>query len=436
MFWQRTSGRSGEYPCKWIPVTQRQYDEAGDAILAMFILSASRHKGDIVLEEHDKMLYGAAPPPYVSGSFFRRIEDMNIFDIMPKLDKAEQMAFEERLAAGFKMGMAEGMDVMFAISSVLVAIGERFGQGGGIKKAAAAFSNPKQLPRLFKALAKSKAAGRPIMPKDIWSVKGLVAGGTDNGIYRERIKELWGRYPLDVYGCTEALIIATQTWDYGSMTFFPYLNYLEFMPEREWKRWYDDPQYKPGLVQLDGLEVGESYATVITNFRGGSLVRYCIGDVIKINAMSNAEQGINIPQMVFEARGDGLIDIAGFTRLTEKIIWEAIENAGIVYQDWSVRKEHGETPVLRLYLEPKPGIEMNEEEAAVNIHDELKKLDSDYASLETMLDLRPVKVTILPEGTFLNYINKQRAAGADLAHLKPPHMNPKEEIIDKLLTPV
>jgi hypothetical protein len=436
IFWQRTSGRSGEYPCKWIPVTRRQYEDAGDAILAMFILASSRGKGDVTLEEHDKLLYGAAPPPYVSGSFFRRIEDMKVFNILPPIEKAEGMTFEERLNQGFQMGMSEGLDVIFAISSVLVAIGERFGQGGGLKRALATLRDPRRLPRLLKAVVKSKLAHRPIMPKDIWSLKGLVAGGTDNGIYREKIKELWGMYPLDIYGCTEALIIAPQTWDYEGMTFIPHLNFLEFMPEAERKRWLEDPFYRPRCLLLDEVEAGESYATVITNFRGGTLVRYFLGDVIKITALSNQKLNINIPQMVFESRADGLIDIAGFTRLTERMIWEAIENAGIIYNDWSVRKEKGGKPVLRLYLELKPGYKITEDEAAATIHAELKKVDSDYADLEDMLGLKPLQVTILPEGSFQAYVTKQREAGADLAHLKPPHVNPTDAVIDKLLTPV
>jgi hypothetical protein len=53
-----------------------------------------------------------------------------------------------------------------------------------------------------------------------------------------------------------------------------------------------------------------------------------------------------------------------------------------------------------------------------------------------MLGLKPLKVTVLPAGTFEAYISKQRAAGADLAHLKPPHVNPADTVINTLLTPV
>lgn len=436
ILWQRTSGRSGEYPCKWVPVTRRQYDDAGDAILGIFILASCQDRGDVILEEHDKLLYGAAPPPYISGSFFHRIAEFSIFDILPPIDEAEKMSFEDRIEKGFKMGLSEGMDVVFAISSVLAAIGERFGQGGGLKRAAAMLIEPKMLPRLLKAVVKSKLARRPLLPKDIWSVKGLVAGGTDNEIYRQRIKDLWGRYPLDPYGCAEALIIATQTWDYNTMTFLPHISFLEFMPEREGRKWLADPTYRPALFTLDEVQEGESYAVVVTSFRGGPFVRYFLGDVIKIASLRNEKLNIDIPQMVFDSRIDGIIDIAGFTRLTERTVWQAIENSGVAYKDWAIRKEAGEKPVLRLYIEPKQGVKITDDETTALIHEQLKKLDSDYAALETMLVLKPLKVTVLPAGTFQTYISKQRAAGADLAHLKPPHVNPSEATINTLLTPV
>jgi len=436
MLWQRTSGRSGEYPCKWVPVTRRMYDELGDAILGIFILATAKDRGDVIIEDHDKLLYGAAPPPYASGSYFRRLAEMGVFDILPPLEEAEEMGFEERIQKGFKMGLSEGMDVMFAISSVLVAIGERFGQGGGLKRAASMLTEPKILPNLLKAVLKSKLAGRPLLPRDIWSIKGLIAGGADNEIYREKIKHLWGRYPLDVYGGTEPFLIAMQTWDYEAMTFLPHINFLEFMPEMERQQWVSEPMYQPNLLLLDEVQEGESYALVITNFRGGAFMRYFLGDVVKISSLRNKKVNIDIPQMVFDSRIDGIIDISGFTRLTEKTVWQALENSGLAYQDWSVRKEAGEKPLLHLYIEPTENARITDDEATTVIHEQLKILDSDYAALETMLGLKPLKVTVLPVGTFQAYVSKQRAAGADLAHLKPPHVNPSEAAIDKLLTPV
>jgi len=49
-----------------------------------------------------------------------------------------------------------------------------------------------------------------------------------------------------------------------------------------------------------------------------------------------------------------------------------------------------------------------------------------------MVDFR-VKVTLLPLGAFANYIAQRQVEGADLAHLKPPHVNPSEKVLSLLL---
>jgi len=101
--------------------------------------------------------------------------------------------------------------------------------------------------------------------------------------------------------------------------------------------------------------------------------------------------------MVFVKRVDGLLDIAGFARLTEKTIGQAIDNAGITYEDWTVEKEAKETPVLHIYLTPRNGTNgMDEKELARVIHAQLRELDADYADVEILLGLKPLEVTILP----------------------------------------
>lgn len=57
--------------------------------------------------------------------------------------------------------------------------------------------------------------------------------------------------------------------------------------------------------------------------------------------------------MVFEQRVDGLIDF-NIMRFSEKTIWQAIENAGIIYEDWIAYKDPGEQ-VLNLMFELKDG---------------------------------------------------------------------------------
>ncbi|GAF72216.1 unnamed protein product, partial [marine sediment metagenome] len=90
--------------------------------------------------------------------------------------------------------------------------------------------------------------------------------------------------------------------------------------------------------------------------------------------------------------------------------------------------------VLHLYLELKRNGDKDAKEVAAAIHEQLRELDSSYADLESMVGLQPLEVTLLPDGAFQEYTSKQRAAGADLAHLKPPHLNPSDGVVDALLS--
>jgi len=427
MLWQRTSGRSSEHSYKWVPVTKRIYQELGDIFLALLLFASCNERGEVFLEEHDKFLYGLAPPPYASGCWAHRADEEGIFDFLPPIDKAESMPFRQRIEEGFKMGMSEGIDVMAGISIMLVTIGERFGQGGGIKQALPMLTKPKLLARLMKAMIKAKLAGRRMLPRDVWKLKLLVSTGTDAMVYRERIKEMWGRYPLDIYGATESVTIALQTWDYGDMTFVPNLNFLEFMPRKEYEKWSLDHKYRPRLLLLNEVIPKERYVMVITNFLGGSFVRYMLGDMVEITSLHNAKLNIKIPQMIFYSRADNVLDFAGAS-LTEKTIWQAIEDSGFEYVDWMARKETREDPILHVYIELK-NEHPSEKEVTAAIDERLRATREDYAYMVGELGFKLLEVTLLPSGAFEGYIAERQAAGADPAHLKPPHINPSDNVL-------
>ncbi len=433
ILWMHTSGRSGEYPFKRIPLSSRQYREMGPAMLSSLIFSSCKRRGDIVLREHDKYLYALAPAPYLSGVAGRRVDEEGLLEFLPPLDEGEKQEFADTVKQGFKLALFEGMDVCGAVASVLVAIGERFNQGNGNIGIKPFLRKPKALLRLAKGFAKSKLARRPMLPKDIWSLKGMVAGGTDTTIFRDKLKEMWGRYPLNVYAFTEALVVAVQTWDYQGMTFLPHLNFLEFIPEEDSLKSREDPTYQPKTLLLDEVKAGENYELVITNFLGGTLIRYRNGDMVRITSLRNEQLNIDIPQMEFHSRVDDLIDIAGFTRLTERIIWQAIERSGVACKDWTARKEVKKAQKLHVYLELEENGYRQEEDVALAIHQQLKELDSDYANLESFLGLRALEVTLLPDNAFQAYRLKQQAAGAGLGRLKIPHINPSDSMLDFLI---
>ncbi len=435
--WVQTSGRSGEYPHKWVPISHRFWQEAGLDFSAIAILGSCKKRGDIAFKNGFKLLHAMAQSPFLTGAVACKIEEDLGFTFLPSLDESEKMSFEDRVQKGFKLALTEGMDGFFGLAGVLVAIGEKFKQGSSSVQLSQLLAQPKIMLRLIKGVIKSKLARRPMLPKDLWSLKVISSMGTDSTIYKERIKNLWGRAPLDVYGNSETTVIATQTWDKNGMVFFPNLNFLEFIPESEHFKWQLDHNYQPKTVLLDEVQAGENYELVITNFHGGALVRYRVGDMIRITALRNERLGIDIPQMVFERRADDLIDL-GFMRLTERVIWQAIENTNIPYTDWTARKEIEKTPKLHLYLELSNGYIASEKGVATAVYQEIKELEDglyiykDLASLERLIDFKPIEVTLLPKGAFSNYKAHRQAEAASLAHLKPPHLNPSDNILSLL----
>ena len=435
--WVHTSGRSGDYSCKWVPMTAAFVHELSVVMYGVGMISGSEGWGDTAkIPEQPRIVYTVAPRPYVTGAMASMLEQQTPVAYLPALEEAEELSFEERVRLGFKQALSQGLDYFFGLSLVLVAVGDKFSESSNKIDIRPLLSQPGALFRLAKGLVKSKLARRPLLPRDLWSVKGIMSGGLDSGVYKNRIKELWGKYPLDTYTGTEGGIIATQAWDYGGMTFIPHLNFLEFIPEEEHLKWQIDHSYQPRAVLLDEVKAGENYEIVITNFHGGALVRYRPGDMIKITSLRNEELGIDIPQMVFERRADDLIDFV-VIRLTEKNIWQAIESSGIPYVDWTAYKKPGEA-VLNLLIELKDDRRASAEDVASAVYHQIMDSDNDaYTTSERRGDLVDminfgVEVTLLPRGAFASYTAQRQAEGADLAHLKPPHINPSERVLSLL----
>jgi len=429
--WQYTSGKSGEYDFRWAPVTAQQLREIRLLLFALLFFSGCKRRNEINFKEHDKVLYGMAPPPYATGTM-ARVFPYELFDFMPPVDEAERMSFEERIQRGFGLALSEGLDIFLALSSVIVAIGERFQQKSSHTSIRSLLKQPRAIPRLARGLVRSRLAHRSLLPKDLWSPRGLITFGIDTSIYKEKIKEMWGIEPLEFHGCTEAVLIALQTWDHQGMTFIPHLNLFEFIPEEESIKSREDPTYQPSTLFMDEVKPG-NYELVVTSFHGGPFVRYRLGHLVKITSLGNKELKIDIPQMVFLSRVDDQIDIAGFTRLSEKIIWQAIENTGLAYKDWTARKELKDKPALHLYIELKENGYITPEEVATSVHEELTKLDTPYAELESITGLRPLEVTLLSANAFKLYKQRQQNSNAELTQLKPAHINAADDTIDFLV---
>lgn len=440
--WVRTVGRIGEYNFKWVPLSARFVYEFERVAGGIGLLASCNSQGNFLVKEHLKTLATMASRDYGSGIVAYLMQRALGFDILPC--NAEEMTFQEKIEDGFKEALSKGLDAFGGLPSILVYVGEMFKQGAVNVDTRFLLSHPLASTRFIKGLIKSKLAHRPLLPKDLWSVEVVVGGGADSAIFREKVEELWGRQPLEIYGATEGGIYATQTWDYEGMTFIPNLNFFEFIPEKEQFKWQLDHSYQPKTILLDEVNEGERYEIVTTNFHGGIMTRYRIGDIIKISSLRNEKLGTDIPQMVFDGRADDLVDIAGLGRLTERTIGEAIEKTGIPYVDWVARKEMIDNkPLLHLYLELGDGYIASEESVAAATREQFRKLDRKYrcnfynliGDMETMLGLEPVQVSLLPQGAFSSYISQRRSEGVEQDHLKPIHVNPTDKVLSELGAP-
>lgn len=428
--WCHSSGRGGRF--KWMPYTSQAADVACKNFVGYLLLASARQKGEVRIRPRQRILYNLAPRPYLSGFSLYSFSQAFKSRLMPPPEEAEKMSFRDRIQQGFQLALREGVDIIFSISSILVKAGERMAEQAQGTKFSIRMLYPRMLSTLLRGLAKSKLEGRKILPKDLWRPKVILCGGADTAIYREGVKYYWGKMPFEVYGSTECVNTAAQNWTQKWLSFLPDSAFWEFIPAEESLKSYQDNTYIPSTVLYNELEEGGLYEVVLTQFYGMPLLRYRMGDIVKVVAMSDSEAGVALPQFVFHTRVGETIDLAGLCRLTEKVIWQAIDSTGVKYEDWSACKEYDrDKTFLRLYLEPREPVEAADLERQID--EKLKAVDIDYRDIGSYLDLQPVRITILEKGTFERYYQEKVREGADMTHLKPPHMNAPATVIKRLL---
>ena len=427
LMWLHTGGTTGSW--KWAPITPKIYDLYAEYCFATMLLASSQGRGHFTIADNDIILYGAAPPPYISGLGTEAVGRILNFRYIPPLDKVRELHFRERVQVGFALALRTGIDVTGGLASVMAGIGKSFGER---ERSSGPPLHPAAAWRVIRAVIRAKRARRPMMPRDMWNPKALLCSGMDVAAFRDQVKHYWKVDPFEFYSVTEfGGLLAMQTWNRKGMTFTPDVGFFEFIPEQDSLRSRDDPSYEPTTVLMDELEAGKRYEVVFTNFHGGIFTRYKPRDLIKIIALEDDETGVRLPQMVFEARADRIIDIGSFSRLNERIVWQALESLDVPYEDWMARKEFEDSqPVVCIYMATEYP---HREQLAARLHEALKLLDKDYADLESILDMNPLRLRLLPMGAFARYAQLREAEGADVAHIKPPHMQPSDEIVNTVL---
>lgn len=426
LFWSHTTGDQGNF--KFVPYTRRSYDLLLDNVLAAFILATSRGRGDVNLRASDRVMYNIPPRPYLSGLVTFGMWEKFGFQGVIDPNESEQMDFHERTERQIQKSLESGVDVIVSMTSVLVKLGAKFAErsqrNGSLKLGSAGRL------RLAKAWLASRVRRRPLRPADIWPVKAILGWGIDTNFFRDQVRQYWGKDPFEFYACTEGGIMAVQSWKRQGMVLIPYSAFYEFIPEDESIKSWRDRKHEPATLLADQVEAGKSYELVITNFFGMPFLRYRVGHLVKVLSLEERETGIRLPSISLEARCDDLIDLAGFTRVSEKTVWAALRGADLEHAEWVLRKEvEREAPVLHLYLESPA----RNGELASRIENSLKQVDPFFNDLETMLEIRPLRITSLARGTFQRYYEEKREAGLPLSQLRPPRINPSSDHVKDLL---
>ncbi|MFC1904778.1 GH3 auxin-responsive promoter family protein [Chloroflexota bacterium] len=428
--WCHSSGKGGRF--KWFPVAVEEFDKTTRNFLSICILASCGKKREVNIGTEFRFLAIWPPPPYPSGTSIEYIGQHFTYQHVPPHEMVKDLEIQQRMQKGFQIALRDGVDVLGAISSVLVRMGEGFAEQTRKMQFSTAMLHPKVIFRMLRAKLRSTREKRVILPKDLWTPKGIMCGGMDTNVYKDEIARYWGKEPFDFYASTETMFVAVTPWNNKALAFLPDSVFLEFIPCEEQLKHKEDKDYQPSTVLLNELEEGKLYEVIITQFHGMPLLRYRLGDIIRIVSLKDEETGVNLPQIAIQGRVGETIYLAGMCSLDEKTIWQAIANTGIKYMDWIACKEYDENQThLRIYLELKE--EKEPTEIASMIDEQLKIVDTDYKDIGDYLKLQPVKVTLLSRGTFWEYMQEKRREGADIAQLKPTHMNASEAIIQHLL---
>ncbi|MGI6094076.1 MAG: GH3 family domain-containing protein [Lachnospiraceae bacterium] len=434
--WLETTWESGSRPAKLAPYTREMLDVYTTNILAAMILSTSEERGKFKVCSGDRALYGLAPLPYATGLFPMLIAPEMDIRFMPSLKEAKDLSFSQQNKRGFSLALRHGMDQFFGMSSVVYTITQnfaKFASSGSANLKNLIRIRPNMLYRILKAKYVSARDKRPIMPKDLFDLKGFVCVGTDTALFKEELEKAWGKRPLEIHGGTEPSCLATETWRRNGLVFFPDNAFYEFIPKEEMLKNEADPSYVPKTYLMNEVVPNQEYELVLTLFKGGAFMRYRPGDMYRCLSTCSESDGVMLPQFEYMDRVPSVIDIAGFTRITENSIRTVLRMSRLPVGDWFALKEYDgdKRSFMHFYVEvsadrPEASF-LNEQIIREHFSVYFRHYDHDYKDLKRLLGVEPLAVTILPAGTLRRFeerygypirkINPSMQDVIDLKHL-------------------
>ena len=242
--------------------------------------------------------------------------------------------------------------------------------------------------------------------KEPISLKAFVTQDTSADFFRDKIKEITGVYPSTIYGSTETGTCGIPSPEHSMGIFFDWRTvYCEFLPENNFYSIDIYKKFDSEVIPLDDVKVGRKYQLVVTNLQS-ELTRYVMPDVFECISKQDNILGIDFPIFKYHMRAFKQISLHNFTIIDEKTILSAFKTADIQINDFTARLEVIDgMEHLAIYMEP--GRTYEENEVLTRVDKSLRDIDKGYSELSTYQNYIPLKITLLPEGTFSDFLKRK-----------------------------
>ena len=235
-------------------------------------------------------------------------------------------------------------------------------------------------------------------------LKGFVVQDSAAALLKDKIKKITGSYPKVSYGSTEALACSVASIEHpGGFIFDWRVVYPEFIPEKALDA--AKPHENVEAVHLSDVEVGKRYGFVVSPYLT-EIHRYLMPDIFECISLGDGILATDLPVFKYYSRGDRLIALHNFTRISEEELLLVMQNAAIPYVDFTAREEtEGYRYYMKIYVELRDPMPV--EEVHRKINDALLDFDKDWQDLTEFLRYDPLKIELLPRESFKKFFARK-----------------------------
>jgi hypothetical protein len=238
-------------------------------------------------------------------------------------------------------------------------------------------------------------------------LKGFMTQDTAAEALKDKIREVTGGYPKTNYGSTETMFASMPSIEHpGSFILDWRVIYPEFIPEKEKiEASISTLTETPDMLKLTEVEKGKRYQLVATPLKN-DITRYAMPDVFECVDNGDDVLGASIPVFRYHVRADRLIMLHNFTRIVENELINVLQSVGVPFVDFTTRKyTEGVHDYMEIYIELKE--KMDEVALRKRIDEKLTEVDKDWRDLSAFLKYSPLRVKLLPKGSFHKYLASQ-----------------------------